>query len=87
ATVLPPDDSSNIDQYKITVKVNDKTKSCVVDAKTGPLDCTFDGLPTGTKCTVVACSWNAAGQICSDSLESVVWSKPNGKFALPASPL
>uniref|UniRef100_A0A5K3G1Z4 Fibronectin type-III domain-containing protein n=1 Tax=Mesocestoides corti TaxID=53468 RepID=A0A5K3G1Z4_MESCO len=80
ATVQPPDDSSHIDQYKITVKVNDKTKSCVVDAKTEPLECTFDGLSAGTKYTVVACSWNAAGQICSDSVESFGWTKPNGRF-------
>uniref|UniRef100_A0A5K3G1Y1 Fibronectin type-III domain-containing protein n=1 Tax=Mesocestoides corti TaxID=53468 RepID=A0A5K3G1Y1_MESCO len=77
ATVQAPDNPSSISQYNITVRANDKTKSCVVDAETGPMECTFDGLLAGTKYTVVACSWNAAGQICSDSVESFGWTKPN----------
>uniref|UniRef100_A0A5K3FYD2 Fibronectin type-III domain-containing protein n=1 Tax=Mesocestoides corti TaxID=53468 RepID=A0A5K3FYD2_MESCO len=86
ATVQPLDDSSHIDQYKITVKDNDKTKSCVVDAKTEPLECTFEGLSAGTKYTVVACSWNAAGQICSDSVESFGWTKPNAPASVTVTP-
>uniref|UniRef100_A0A5K3G459 Fibronectin type-III domain-containing protein n=1 Tax=Mesocestoides corti TaxID=53468 RepID=A0A5K3G459_MESCO len=84
ATVQPPDDPFNIDQYNMNVKGNDETKSCVVDVKSGPMECTFDGLSAWTRYTVVACSWNAAGQVCSDSVESFGWTKPSGKFALPA---
>uniref|UniRef100_A0A5K3G030 Fibronectin type-III domain-containing protein n=1 Tax=Mesocestoides corti TaxID=53468 RepID=A0A5K3G030_MESCO len=78
--VMSPSDPSSISQYKIAVKGTNPTKSCVVDAKTEPLECTLDGLTAGTKYTVVACSWNATGRICSDSVESFGWTKPNGKF-------
>uniref|UniRef100_A0A5K3G1S4 Fibronectin type-III domain-containing protein n=1 Tax=Mesocestoides corti TaxID=53468 RepID=A0A5K3G1S4_MESCO len=83
ATVIPLSDTPNFDKYRISVKDTNPTRFCEADAKTGPWECTVSGLSGGINYTLMACSWITAGQVCSDSVESFNWTKPNGKFALP----
>uniref|UniRef100_A0A5K3FU62 Fibronectin type-III domain-containing protein n=1 Tax=Mesocestoides corti TaxID=53468 RepID=A0A5K3FU62_MESCO len=85
--ILPPNDTTNIDQYNITVDNPNSSRICEIEAKTDLLECPVGGLSAGTKIMVKACSWMTSVHICSDFLQAVGWTKPNAPKGMIATPL
>uniref|UniRef100_A0A5K3FN47 Fibronectin type-III domain-containing protein n=1 Tax=Mesocestoides corti TaxID=53468 RepID=A0A5K3FN47_MESCO len=76
-TVTPPDDTTNITKYKVTVMPTSPIKSCEVGPRQTPFACNFYGLQAGKYYTVDVCPWNALAESCLNNFRGDGYTKPN----------